>query len=169
MNKQDLFVKEYLKDLNATQSYIRAGYKAKDEKSAAVLANRLLRKVKIQEKIQAAMKEREKRTEITQDRVLREIANLAFTDRTGIVNLKKNRVIIQDFEELTPEQRACVAGVKETKYGIEVSFYNKEKALEMLGRHLGMFNDKVKIDGEMTVNNPLQGLTTDELKKLIQG
>ncbi|KYM44619.1 terminase small subunit [Fusobacterium necrophorum] len=169
MNKQDLFVKEYLKDLNATQAYIRAGYKAKDEKSAAVLANRLLRKVKIQEKIQAAMKEREKRTEITQDRVLREIANLAFTDRTGIVNLKKNRVIIQDFEELTPEQRACVAGVKETKYGIEVSFYNKEKALEMLGRHLGMFNDKVKIDGEMTVNNPLQGLTTEELKKLIQG
>lgn len=169
MNKQDLFVKEYLKDLNATQAYIRAGYKAKDEKSAAVLANRLLRKVKIQEKIQVAMKEREKRTEITQDRVLREIANLAFTDRTGIVNLKKNRVIIQDFEELTPEQRACVAGVKETKYGIEVSFYNKEKALEMLGRHLGMFNDKVKIDGEMTVNNPLQGLTTEELKKLIQG
>ncbi|MDK4497917.1 terminase small subunit [Fusobacterium necrophorum] len=169
MNKQDLFVKEYLKDLNATQAYIRAGYKAKDEKSAAVLANRLLRKVKIQEKIQKAMAEREKRTEITQDRVLREIANLAFTDRTGIVNLKKNRVIIQDFEELTPEQRACVAGVKETKYGIEVSFYNKEKALEMLGRHLGMFNDKVKIDGEMTVNNPLQGLTTDELKKLIQG
>ncbi|XGU47459.1 terminase small subunit [Fusobacterium necrophorum subsp. funduliforme] len=169
MNKQDLFVKEYLKDLNATQSYIRAGYKAKDEKSAAVLANRLLRKVKIQEKIQAEMAEREKRTEITQDRVLREIANLAFTDRTGIVNLKKNRVIIRDFEELTPEQRACVAGVKETKHGIEVSFYNKEKALEMLGRHLGMFNDKVKIDGEMTVNNPLQGLTTDELKKLIQG
>lgn len=169
MNKQDLFVKEYLKDLNATQSYIRAGYKAKDEKSAAVLANRLLRKVKIQEKIQKAMAEREKRTEITQDRVLREIANLAFTDRTGIVNLKKKRVIIRDFEELTPEQRACVAGVKETKHGIEVSFYNKEKALEMLGRHLGMFNDKVKIDGEMTVNNPLQGLTTEELKKLIQG
>lgn len=73
------------------------------------------------------MAKREKRTEITQDRVLREIANLAFTDRTGIVNLKKNRVIIQDFEELTPEQRACVAGVKETKHGIEVSFYNKEK------------------------------------------
>lgn len=169
MNKQDLFVDEYLKDLNATQAYIRAGYKFKSENVAAASAAKILRNPKIQEKIQAEMAKREKRTEITQDRVLREIANLAFTDRTGIVNLKKNRVIIQDFEELTPEQRACVAGVKETKYGIEVSFYNKEKALEMLGRHLGMFNDKVKIDGEMTVNNPLQGLTTDELKKLIQG
>lgn len=168
MNKQDLFLKEYLKDLNATQAYIRAGYKVKDEKSAAVLANRLLKNVKVQEKIRVAMAEREKRTEITQDRVLREIANLAFTDRTGIVNLKKNRVIIQDFEDLTSEQRACVAGVKETKHGIEVTFYNKEKALEMLGRHLGMFKDNVKIDGEMTVSNPFAGLTTEELKKLIK-
>lgn len=42
------------------------------------------------------------------------------------------------------EQRACVVGVKETKHGIEVTFYNKEKALEMLGRHLGMFKDNVK-------------------------
>lgn len=168
MNKQDLFVKEYLKDLNATQAYIRAGYKFKSENVAAASAAKILRNPKIQEKIQAEMAEREKRTEITQDRVLREIANLAFTDRTGIVNLKKNRVIIQDFEELTPEQRACVAGVKETKYGIEVSFYNKEKALEMLGRHLGMFTEKVEVKGEIN-SNPLQGLTTEELKKLIQG
>lgn len=168
MNKQDLFVKEYLKDLNGTQAYIRAGYKVKDENSAAVMANRLLRNVKVQEKIQKAMAEREKRTEITQDRVLKEIANLAFTDRTGIVNLNNNRLIIKNFDELTPEQKACISGVKETKYGIEVTFYNKEKALEMLGRHLGMFNDKVKIDGEMTVNNPFTELTTEELRKIIK-
>lgn len=78
MNKQDLFLKEYLKDLNATQAYTRAGYKVKDEKSAAVLANRLLKNVKVQEKIRVAMAEREKRTEITQDRVLREIAKFGF-------------------------------------------------------------------------------------------
>ncbi|CAL7867511.1 terminase small subunit [Fusobacterium necrophorum] len=167
MNKQDLFVKEYLKDLNATQAYIRAGYKFKSENVAAASAAKILRNPKIQEKIQKAMAEREKRTEITQDRVLREIANLAFTDRTGIVNLKKNRVIIRDFEELTPEQRACVAGVKETKYGIEVSFYNKEKALEMLGRHLGMFTEKVEVKGELKTEDPFKGLTTEELKKVI--
>lgn len=168
MNKQDLFVKEYLKDLNKTQAYIRAGYKAKNENVAAASAAKLLRNPKIQEKIQAAMKEREKRTEITQDRVLKEIANLAFTDRTGIVNLKNNNLIIKNFDELTPEQKACISGVKETKHGIEVTFYNKEKALEMLGRHLGMFNDKVKIDGEMTVNNPFTELTTEELRKIIK-
>lgn len=168
MNKQDLFVKEYLKDLNATQAYIRAGYKFKNENVAAASAAKILRNPKIQEKIQKAMAEREKRTEITQDRVLKEIANLAFTDRTGIVNLNNNRLIIKNFDELTPEQKACISGVKETKYGIEVTFYNKEKALEMLGRHLGMFNDKVKIDGEMTVNNPFTELTTEELRKIIK-
>lgn len=169
MTKQDLFVKEYLKDLNGTQAYIRAGYKVKDEKSAAVMANRLLRNVKVQEKIQKAMAEREKRTEITQDRVLKEIANLAFTDRTGIVNLKNNSLIIKNFDELNEEQKACISGVKETKYGIEVTFYNKEKALEMLGRHLGMFTEKLEVKGELKTEDPFKGLTTDELKKVIFG
>ena len=169
MTKQDLFVKEYLKDLNGTQAYIRAGYKVKDENSAAVMANRLLRNVKIQKKIQAAMKEREKRTEITQDRVLNEIANLAFTDRTGIVNLNNNRVIIKNFDELSSEQKACISGVKETKHGIEVTFYNKEKALEMLGRHLGMFTEKLEVKGELKTEDPFKGLSTEELKKVIFG
>lgn len=168
MTKQDLFVKEYLKDLNGTQAYIRAGYKVKDENSAAVMANRLLRNVKIQEKIQVAMKEREKRTEITQDRVLNEIANLAFTDRTGIVNLKNNSLIIKNFDELSPEQKACISGVKETKFGIEVTFYNKEKALEMLGKHLGMFTEKLEVNGNIN-SNPFENLTTEELKKLAGG
>ena len=169
MTKQDLFVKEYLKDLNGTQAYIRSGYKVKDENSAAVMANRLLRNVKIQEKIQVAMKEREKRTEITQDRVLNEIANLAFTDRTGIVNLNNNRVIIKNFDELSSEQKACISGVKETKHGIEVTFYNKEKALEMLGRHLGMFTEKLEVKGELKTEDPFKGLSTEELKKVIFG
>ena len=169
MTKQDLFVKEYLKDLNGTQAYIRAGYKAKDENTAAVNASKLLRNAKVQEKIQAAMKEREKRTEITQDRVLKEIANLAFTDRTGIVNLKNNSLIIKNFDELSPEQKACISGVKETKHGIEVTFYNKEKALEMLGRHLGMFTEKLEVKGELKTEDPFKGLSTEELKKVIFG
>ncbi len=169
MTKQDLFVEEYLKDLNGTQAYIRAGYKVKNENVAAVYASKLLRKPKVQEKIQKAMAEREKRTEITQDRVLKEIANLAFTDRTGIVNLKNNSLIIKNFDELSEEQKACISGVKETKYGIEVTFYNKEKALEMLGRHLGMFTEKLEVKGELKTEDPFKGLTTDELKKVIFG
>ena len=149
MTKQDLFVKEYLKDLNGTQAYIRAGYKVKNENVAAVYASKLLRKPKVQEKIQAAMKEREKRTEI--------------------VNLNNNRVIIKNFDELSPEQKACISGVKETKHGIEVTFYNKEKALEMLGRHLGIFTEKLEVKGELKTEDPFKGLSTEELKKVIFG
>ena len=68
---------------------------------------------------------------------------------------------------MSPEQKACISGVKETKFGIEVTFYNKEKALEMLGRHLGMFTEKLEVKGELN-SNPFAGLTTDELKKIIK-
>ena len=73
--KQQLFVEEYLKDLNATQAAIRAGYSAK---TAYAIAEKLLRKAEIKQAIQEAMKARSDRTEITQDRVLQELARLAF-------------------------------------------------------------------------------------------
>ena len=46
---------------------------------------------------------------------------------------------------------------------------DKLKALEMLGRHLGMFKDKLELSGQVGINNPYAGLTTEELKKLIHG
>lgn len=58
--------------------------------------------------------------------------------------------------------------LKKLKHGIEATFYNKEKALEMLGRHLGMFKDNVKIDGEMTVSNPFAGAYNRRTKKLFK-
>ena len=50
-----------------------------------------------------------------------------------------------------------------------MTFYNKEKALEMLGRHLGMFTEKLEVKGELKTEDPFKGLTTDELKKVIFG
>lgn len=166
---QKIFVDEYLIDLNATRAYKTAYPNIKNDNTAAVNGSKILRNTKVKEEIEKRMKEREKRTEITQDKVIKELANLAFTDRTDIVTITSGRAIIQDFDDLTPEQRACIAGVKETKFGIEVSFYGKEKALEMLGRHLGMFNDKMEIKGEIKTNNPFSNLTTEELKKVIFG
>lgn len=73
--KQKRFVDEYLIDLNATQAAIRAGY---SEKSAARIAVELLNKTQVSEFLQKALKQRAERTEITQDRVLCELANIAF-------------------------------------------------------------------------------------------
>lgn len=174
--KQKLFVNEYLKDLNATRAYKAVYRNIKSDNVAKAASSRLLASVNVAKEVQKRMGDRAKRTEITQDKVLKEIAALAFTDRTKIVSIrsleyqgnKYNRVIISDFSELTEEQKSCISGVKETKYGIEVTFYNKEKALELLGRHLGMFNDKLQLSGEVKAGNPFTGLTTDELREIIK-
>lgn len=75
--RQEAFVNEYLIDLNATQAAIRAGY---SKKTADKQATQLLGKTSISQAIQAAMDERKERTEITQDRVIKEIAKYAFKD-----------------------------------------------------------------------------------------
>lgn len=72
---RERFVDEYLVDLNATQAAIRAGY---SPKTAYSMGQRLLKDVEVQAAIQEARARREKRTEITQDRVVREIADNAF-------------------------------------------------------------------------------------------
>lgn len=170
--KQKVFCDEWLKDMNGTRSY-RAAYKGvKNDETARVNASRLLTKANVQKYIQEKQKEREKRTEITQDMVLKELAKLAFTDRTGIVQIKKSNagdvVVIKSTDDLTEEQKALISGIKETKFGIEVTFYNKEKSLELIGRHLGMFNDKLQLTGEIKTSNPFAGLSTEELRELIK-
>lgn len=158
--KQERFCEEYLIDLNATQAAIRAGY---SEKTAREQAAQNLSKLNIQEKIAELKAERSKRTEITQDRVIKELAAMAFAKATDYAQIASNTVFIKSTAELTPEQQAGIVGIKQTQAGIEVKL-DKTRALEMLGRHLGMFNDKLELSG--AVANPYANLTEAELKKL---
>ncbi|GAB6096412.1 terminase small subunit [Desulfatiferula olefinivorans] len=73
--KQEMFVNEYIIDLNATQAAIRAGY---SPKTAAEQGVRLLRNIKVQEAIQAAMAERAERTDLKADTVVDELKTVAF-------------------------------------------------------------------------------------------
>lgn len=183
-NKQKAFVDEYLIDLNATQAAIRAGY---SPKTAYRTGADNLRKPQIQEEIQKAMKDREKRTEITQDFVLKELFAIASANGSDfaqvveeplIVNgsyvmnpdtgeLKKQEVVkITPTDKLSEEKQKAISNIKETRNGIEVNTHDKVRALELLGKHLGMFKEKVEVSGH--INNPYEGLTTAELKKLIK-
>ena len=158
--KQERFCEEYLIDLNATQAAIRAGYSANTAREQGA---RLLSNVNIQNRIAELKAERSKRTEITQDRVVKELAAMAFAKATDYARVEGNTVFIKSTSELTPEQQAAIVGIKQTQAGIEIKLA-KEKALEMLGRHLGMFNDKLELSG--AVANPYANLTEAELKKL---
>ena len=141
-DKQKKFIDEYLVDLNATQAAIRAGYK---EKTAYRTGAENLRKPQIQREIQKRMQERQQRTEVTQDMVVKELAAIAFARATDYAEVKGGTVHIKDTNSLSEQQIRAIAGIKDGKFGIEMKLNDKEKALELLGRHLGMWNDKLDI------------------------
>lgn len=184
--KQQRFCDEYLIDLNATQAAIRAGY---SKKTANEQGARLLVNVSIQKKIFELQKEREKRTEITQDSVLHELALIAFAkasdyarvvEKDAMVEIDGNMVPVLDedgnqvkyrtvepilTDELTEDQKKAIAVIKKGRDGFEIKPYSKIQALELLGKHLGMFTETVEVKN--TTPNAFEGLTTEELKKLI--
>lgn len=188
--KQKIFANEYLIDLNATRAYKAAYTNCKTDDAAAAAGARLLRNVKVAEYIQERMKDREKRTEITQDWVLQELYKIAKANGTDFAQIVREPVIhnnsyvidpdtgqlrtvdvvrIIPTADLPDDKRAAVASIKESKFGISVESYDRLKALELIGRHLGMFKDKMELSGQIDTNNPYAGLTTEELKRLING
>lgn len=152
--KQQRFVEEYLIDLNATQAAIRAGYKKTEYTDTN--ANKLLENTRIREAIDKAMAERSRRTGINQDRVIQELARIAFVNPQNVINAEDGSVK----EDATEDDLACIQAVKvKTMSGDkgwseerEVRLNDKMKALELLGKHLGMFTDKVELDTDMELN-----------------
>ena len=144
--KQKIFADEYLIDLNATRAYRVAYPSVKKDETAAVNGSKLLRNTKVQEYISERMKERQQRTEITQDMVVSELAAIAFSKATDYAAVENGIVVIKNTTELSDKQISAIAGIKEGTNGIEIKLNDKEKALELLGRHLGMWNDKLDIN-----------------------
>lgn len=169
--KQKIFAEEYLIDLNATRAYKVAYSKVRKDKTAAVNGSRMLRNAKVAEYIERRMKDREKRTEITQDWVLEELRKIASVNGSDFakVVVKEGYPVVELMatDDLPEDKRSAISAIKETKFGISVESYDRVKALELIGRHLGMFKDKMEVSGHIDTSNPYADLTTDELKKLI--
>lgn len=150
--KQKIFVDEYLIDLNATQAAIRAGYSTE---TAAVIGCENLIKPNIKSSIDKALAERSKRTGVNADRIILELAKLAFVNPTDVINMDEATVK----GDANRDDTAAISSVKvktiPTEDGNiterEVKTYDKIKALELLGKHTGMFTDKFKIEGAIPV------------------
>ena len=151
-DKQRRFCEEYLIDLNATQAAIRAGY---SKKTANEQGCQNLAKLNIQAYLQKLMAERSARTEIDADNVVRELGKLAFSNIGDYVTFGPEGVTLKPSKDLTNEQRACISAVSEMviKDGRTVRFklHDKTKNLELLGRHLGLFNNKLDIEHQFTL------------------
>lgn len=143
--KQKRFIEEYLIDLNATQAAIRAGYSPATAKD---IGCENLAKPNIRTHIDRAMAERSKRTGVNADRVIQELAKIAFVNATEVIDPKTATVK----EDALPEDTAAIQSVKVKTFGEdglerEIKMADKLKALELLGKHLGMFKDKVELSG----------------------
>lgn len=173
--KQEAFVQEYLVDLNATQAAIRAGY---SEGTARAIGFENLTKPNIVEAIEEAMRARSDRTQVTADKVLTELAKIAFTDIRKAVrwgrspidteseNASPNGLGIYPVElipsdEIDDDVAAAVSEVSLTQTGIKIKMHDKRAALVDIGKHLGMFTDKIRLSGDP--ENPLQTVTRIEL------
>lgn len=167
--KQRAFVREYLIDLNATQAAIRAGY---SEDTAGAIGAENLKKPQIADAVSAAMNLRAKRTEITADRVLTELAKIGFADIRkavrwdsalvteednpdgGDINVIKrivtNQVQLVSSEDIDDETAAAISEISQNASGgVKIKLHDKKGALVDLGRHLGLFTDKLEHSGEV--------------------
>lgn len=176
--KEARFVDEYLIDLDPKRAALKAGYSPSIAASKAYqwVSNGKVKPL-VFAAVEAAMAKRSARTEITQDKVLRELAKIGFTDLSAVVSWGAKEIAVGyddegnqlppaqlgdavlvrhelapfveavPSEELAVEARAAVAEVALTKDGIRIKMHDKRAALQDIGRHLGMFKDKVEHSG----------------------
>jgi len=169
-DKQKAFCREYIIDLNATQAAIRAGY---SKKAATPTASRLLMKVNIQAEIKRLIDARNQRTDITADRVIEQLARIAFMDiKTMIEWGTEERKELLDYTEDDDGKRVpvyqtdyfdfvrlkdpesidgtLIQTVKMGKHGMVVEFPDRMKALEALAKHTGVYDDRPNVTVDMT-------------------
>lgn len=158
--KQNAFVAEYLVDGNGVQAARRAGYKGTDEVLASV-AHENLRKPQIAKAVAEAQARRQQRLDLQADDILRELLRLARTD-IGQAYDEKGR--LKPIHEMPEDVRRAISGVKvfEEFEGTgkdrvqigevrEVKFWDKVKGLELLGKHLKLFTEKVEHSGTVKI------------------
>ena len=167
--KQKLFCDEYLIDLNATRAYKTAYPNIKKDETAAQSGSRLLRNVKVKAYLDERMKKREERTEITQDKVLKELAKIGFADIKDYLNYRTAKTVVAHDEEtgepvidygqiidMIDSNEVDGRAIQEVSINSRGTFtfklYDKQKALELMGRHLGMFNDKLELSGNVDIS-----------------
>lgn len=166
--KQQLFVKEYLVDLNATRAYIAAGY---SENGAEVSASKLLRNAKVKAEIAKATLRIAKKLDITAEKVLGELAKMGFSNMLDYIKVQEGEAVV-DLSAMTREQAAAIqeitsevyvdgyVGTGEDRQPIKVKrtkfkLAEKRGSLELLGRYLKLFAEK----DPAPTNIPIQFVT----------
>ncbi len=166
--RQELFALEYLKDLNATQAAIRAGY---SPKTAGSQAERLLKHVEIAARVQRAKEERIERVKVEADDVLRELLICVRSDIEHYALDPEKGLAYKEDAPKTSSKAIASLKIKRTQFGedgasqeIEVKLWDKPKAIDLAMKHLGLYaaETKLKLDLGACSDEQLQRLAAGE-------
>lgn len=145
--KQEAFVREYLIDLNATQAAIRAGYA---ESGARTQGARLLADANIAAAIKSGQETLAEQAQVTKEQIVAEFCRMGFYDPASIAGQPMNGP--EDIPNLPEDVRRSIVGWGWDKAGnFTLKLADKNAALVNLGRHLGMFTDKLDVKGDMSI------------------
>jgi len=180
-DNQLAFCQYYIQDFNATQAAIKAGYSAKTAKS---IASTLLTKINIQAQVNKFVNERKVRTQIDSDTVLLELLKIAKSDIRRVLD---DNCGIKKISDIDDDTAACISSIEVDEiqdfdrgdkvfigFSKKVKLWDKMKALDLLGKHLRLFGDKVEVthDYSKLTNNELDArireLEESESKKIFK-
>jgi phage terminase small subunit len=153
--REEEFCRQYLVDLNAAAAARRAGVA---EKSANRRGYQMLERIGVKERISELQAERAERTRVKADDVIREIARLAFSDVRKLFAANGRALSTSEWDEdIAPAvasievvKRNLVSGDDQSDEVLKIRVWDKPKALEMLSKHLGLLNERIEHQGEIT-------------------
>ena len=135
------FVDEYVKTRDPANSAIKAGY---SKRTAPQIAASLLNNDDIRAEIDLRLTKISEKVDVSVEKILKELAAIAFVDRTELVKVSGDEVLIKNTDDLSVDAKKIISGIKQGKHGVEVNMFDKIKALELLGKYNKMFVDKTE-------------------------
>ena len=154
ITRAERFVEAFLESGDAEAAALAAGYSGRRAKRAG---EKLLREPAVQTALRQAWKTQPRVYPIMEAAILRELSAIAFSDFTDYVRVEDGQAVITESRDLDYSRRAAIAGIKDTGKGVEIKLHDKQKALELLAKYLGMFDREPEAE-QTEVRVELSGL-----------
>lgn len=156
--KQKLFCLEYLKDFNATQAAIRAGY---GKKGAHTIGSNLLKKKEVADELARKARKITKKAELTVDSVIQELKSIAFSKISDFIVWDADNAYFKSMDDIETDKLGIISEINssnvKTKDGdnvthnMKIKLHDKMRSLEMLGRYLNLFKENIEVTGNLTI------------------
>ena len=97
------------------------------------------------------------RAQVSVDRVVAELARIGFSNVTDALQVKNGKIYLLDSDKMTPDLKAAISEIRQGRDGVVVRFHDKRGALELLGKHLGLFKENTALNVNISLADLVNG------------